>query len=218
MTTRWMLLDWTLAMVIAGWAGVARAEEPAPSGEPAPAGEVTGEQLRELKTVEEAVHALKERVFRSKATLQLLSELVVEASALEARLSVWHVDDLGGGYHITGIRYYLDGRPIYEWSESSGVPAPPRELEIRSHSAEVGPHTVQVAMDVRGGGGKVFRYVEDYGVTVQSSFQFDVEAARQTLLLVHATRKDGVKKAFLDRPTLEYEVRTEEISQVEETE
>jgi hypothetical protein len=66
-------------------------------------------------------------------------------------------------------------------------------------------------MDVRGGG-KVFNYVEDYAVTVQSSYQFDVEAGRQTLLMVHATRKGGIKKAFLERPTLEYEVRTEAIS------
>jgi hypothetical protein len=207
MTTRWKLQPWAFAAALCLCGGAFAQDEAAPE---AP-GEATGEHLRELKTVEEAVHALKERVFRSKATLQLLSELVVEATALEARLSLWHVDDLGSGYEITGIRYFLDGRSVYEWTAESGTPAPPKELEIRSHSAEVGPHTLQVAMDVRGGG-KVFNYVEDYAVTVQSSYQFDVEAGRQTLLMVHATRKGGIKKAFLERPTLEYEVRTEAIS------
>jgi|JI10StandDraft_1071094.scaffolds.fasta_scaffold476379_2 hypothetical protein len=211
MTTRWKLQPWAFAAALCFSAPAFAQEEPAPVA----AEESSGEHLRELKTVEEAVHALKERVFRSKATLQLLSELVVEAAALEARLSLWHVDDLGAGYEITGIRYFLDGRSVYEWSAESGTPAPPRELEIRSHSAEVGPHTLQVAMDVRGGGGKVFNYVEDYAVTVQSSYQFDVESGRQTLLLVHATRKGGVKKAFLERPTLEYEIRSEAIAEEE---
>jgi len=167
--------------------------------------------MRELKTVEEAVHQFKEAVFRSKATLQLLSELVVEVAALEAKVSIWQVDDLGGLYRITAARYYLDGKLIYEWSADSGVPAPPRELEIRNHATEVGPHTLQVNLDVRGRGGKVFRYVDDWAVTVQSSYQFDVEAGKQTYLRVHATRDAGVRKAFLDKPTVEYEIRSEAI-------
>ena len=45
--------------------------------EPAPI-QITGEFRRELRTVEGEVNHLKERVFRSKATLQLLKELVIE--------------------------------------------------------------------------------------------------------------------------------------------
>ena len=45
----------------------------------------SGSMNRELYTVEQEVNLLKERVFRSKATLQLLKELVIEGATIGAQ-------------------------------------------------------------------------------------------------------------------------------------
>ena len=63
------------------------------SGAGGSGGEAAGDPAdfnRALRTVEEDVHALKEQVFRSKATLQLLQEIVVQGSASGARSTIWH--------------------------------------------------------------------------------------------------------------------------------
>ena len=55
---------------------------------------------RELLTIEEQVNSPKERVFRSKATLQLLKEIVVQGTSSGSRSSITHVNKLGRSYTI----------------------------------------------------------------------------------------------------------------------
>ena len=50
--------------------------------------EEPGDFNRELLNVEEQVDGLKERVFRSKATLQLLKEIVIQGASTGARATV----------------------------------------------------------------------------------------------------------------------------------
>jgi hypothetical protein len=57
----------------------------------------------ELRTMEEDVNALKEQVFRSKAILQLLKEIVVQGSSTGSRATIWHVDKLGASYRIESV-------------------------------------------------------------------------------------------------------------------
>jgi hypothetical protein len=178
------------------------------SGEPAG---VPGEYLRELKSVEQSVHDLKERVFQSKATLQLLHELVVEGVAFDAAVSVWHSNDLARAYTIEGIEYFLDGKSVYTWKRQGEKEQLPREVEIRNQEVEAGKHTLQVSMDVRGNGGGVFTYVKDYAVSVQSSYDFEVATGRRTILFAHPTSKGGVKKAYSERPSFVYEERVEDL-------
>ena len=67
-----MLLSWAF---MAGSAVAEGTEEAAGDGVVA---ELNADFNRELLTIEEQVNSLKERVFRSKATLQLLKEIVVQ--------------------------------------------------------------------------------------------------------------------------------------------
>ena len=194
----------------------ASAESPPSPAEPASASkadrpEVPGEYLRELKSVEQSVHDLKERVFQSKATLQLLHELVVEGVAFDAAVSVWHSNDLARAYTIEGIEYFLDGKSVYTWKRQGDREQLPREVEIRNQEVEAGKHTLQVSMDVRGNGGGVFTYVKDYAVSVQSSYDFEVATGRRTILFAHPTSKGGVKKAYSERPSFVYEERVEDL-------
>ena len=72
-----------------------------------------GDLHRELRTVEEQVSDLKERVFRSKATLELLKELVLDAAASGSRVVLWHINELGAGYSVESVQYFLDGKSVY---------------------------------------------------------------------------------------------------------
>ena len=53
---------------------------------------------QELLSIEEEVSSLKEQVFRSKATLQLLKEIVVQGTSEGSKATIWHVNKLGSGY------------------------------------------------------------------------------------------------------------------------
>src|SRR5688572_10709733 len=68
---------------------------------------------RELRTVEEDVKRLKERVFRSKATLQLLKEIIVEGAGMGSRVVLWHVNKMGPAYTVDQVTYFLDGKSVF---------------------------------------------------------------------------------------------------------
>jgi hypothetical protein len=201
------------AGLIVAAVGVAHAQEaPMKGAERAEGDQLSAEELRELRAVEEEVHDLKERVFRSKSTLQLLHELVVEKASFDAAVSIWHVNQLRSGYAVKGLRYFLDGKLIFEWSAEDGG-APPDDLEVRNQRIEAGAHKLQVTMDLQGNGGGVFNYVEDYAFQVQSAYDFEVALGSRAILHVRATKMGGVKKGYTDRPTVVYETRTEDLGE-----
>jgi hypothetical protein len=163
---------------------------------------------RELRTVEEDVSDLKERVFRSKATLKLLKELLVDASATGSRIVLWHVNKLGGGYSMESVQYFLDGKSVFSKVDPGGTLDTEREIKVHEQSAAAGPHSLQVNMVLRGKGYKVFSYLRTYQFKVQSSYAFQVEEGRLSLLRVIAD-SHGALKNFVERPTIQYDERTE---------
>jgi hypothetical protein len=175
-----------------------------PSGEDAEAAEFS----RELRTVEEDVSDLKERVFRSKATLKLLKELLVDASATGSRLVLWHVNKLGGGYSMESVQYFLDGKSVFSKVDPGGTLDTEREIKVHEQSVSPGAHSLQVNMVLRGKGYKVFSYLRTYQFKVQSSYAFQVEEGRLALLRVIADSRGGLRN-FEERPTIQYDERTE---------
>lgn len=172
--------------------------------------EESGASQRELRTIEEAVHDLKERAFRSKATLQLLRELVIESATMGSGIAVWHVNELPRAYEIETIQYFLDGKSIYAWTKGGEELRVPKELEIRDQSVPPGQHTLQVTMVLRGNGGGFFAYLDDYRFKVQSSYAFEIEEGKLTTVRVRALPRGGIRKSFVERPTIVYEERTEQ--------
>lgn len=172
---------------------------------------LSGEYLRELRTAEEKVRDLKERVFRSKATLQLLRELVLEGASGGAALRITHVDDLPRAYRIDGVRYFLDGKTLYTWVDPDGARDVPEELPVLDGPISAGAHTVQVSLDISGNGGGLFGYVDDYKVKVEASCSVEVDGGQLTDLRVRIVSKGGVRKRFIDRPTIECEERREQL-------
>ncbi len=161
---------------------------------------------RELRTVEEEVSQLKERVFRSKATLKLLKELVVDAAASGSRVMLWHVNELGGGYGLESVQYFLDGKNVFTRIASDGSLDDIDELKFHEQTLPPGEHTLQVNLVLRGKGHRIFSYLESFQFKVQSSFKFTIEEGKVSLIRVIVDSKGGFKN-FEDRPTVVYDER-----------
>jgi hypothetical protein len=196
-------------------APAAAAEPPAPEtpapATPAPAeapDQATTDFSRELRTVEEDVSNLKERVFRSKATLKLLKELIVDSAISGSRLAIWHVNKLGGGYSMESAQYFLDGKTVFTKVDPEGSLDTLRELKVAEQTVPPGTHTLQVNLVLRGKGYKVFSYLRSYQFKVTSSYSFKVEEGRISVIRVIADSRGGLRN-FVERPTIRYDERTE---------
>lgn len=206
------------------------AETPEPTAEPAPASTSTsagttevlteeelaarrkaGERTKELLTVEQDVSNLKERVFRSKATLQLLRELVIEGATLGSRVSVWHVNKMSSAYTVESVQYFLDGKAIFSRTDTTGGLDNLDAVEIHAQTLPPGSHTLQVNMVLRGNGMGVFSYLRAYSFKLQSSYAFTVEDGQLTTVQVLINEKGGPFTNFVDRPDVRYEENMESL-------
>lgn len=163
---------------------------------------------RELRTVEEGVSSLKERVFRAKATLELLKELVIDAADSGARVVLTHANELSSGYAMESVQYFLDGRNVYSRVDNDGFLQDNREFQVHEQTVNPGTHEVSVSMVLRGRGFKVFSYLKNYEFKLQSSYAFDVEEGMISVVRVISDTRGGMR-SFVERPTVQYEERTE---------
>ena len=193
-------------------AGEAPAVE-APAGDApgaeAPAGDdaemAPGDYDRQLLTIEEEVHSLKEQVFRAKATLQLLKEIVVQGTSAGSRATVWHENKLGRGYTVESIAYYLDGQGQFSKADPTGGLDEMREFKVFEGAVPPGAHNVTVNMRLRGNGFGVFSYVKDYTFNVQSSHSFVAEEGRNCSVRVVSDERRGIGRSFTERPNVQFE-------------
>ena len=222
---------WLGVLLSGGLLGLsARAQEPpadvSPPAEPAPTVEDDGTAAlpstpsddeaarrhaasqfhRELRSVEEEVSQLKERVFRSKATLKLLKELVVDAAASGSRVMLWHVNELGGGYGLESVQYFLDGKNVFTRIAPDGSLDDIDEIKLHEQTLPPGEHTLQVNLVLRGKGHRIFSYLESFQFKVQSSYTFNIEEGKVSLIRVVLDSRGGFKN-FEDRPTVRYDER-----------
>lgn len=170
-----------------------------------------GQQNKELLTVEQDVSNLKERVFRSNATLQLLRELVIEGATLGSRVSIWHVNKMSSAYTVESVQYFLDGKAIFSRTDTTGGLDDLSTVEIHAQTLPPGQHSLQVNMVLRGNGMGLFSYVRAYSFKVQSSYAFTVEDGKLTTVQVIVDEKGGPFTAFVDRPDVGYEENTESL-------
>ncbi len=217
MTVRWVLAASAVWVFLLG--SPAHAQEEPSSTADSMGGEGTAEDEdsggqkvlnRELRTVEEEVNNLKERVFRSKATLQLLKELVVEGATGGSRVSIRHFNEMSKNYTIESLQYFLDGKNVFTKVDPGGELTFVKEMKIHEQTLPPGPHSLQVRMVLRGNGSGLFSYLRTYQFNVQSSYQFEVEEGKVSVLKVLADSRGGLRD-FTERPTIRYEERSDVI-------
>ncbi len=186
-----------------GEEGEAAEEAPAPA-EPEPVRDELS-ITRELKTVEQNVNVLKEKVFRSKARLLLLEEKVIKGVVAGAKASLVHVNKLGTAYRIESISYFFDGTPIFEKIDSSSDFHRKKELKIFEGNIPPGSHTITANIVVKGNGSGAFSYLDDYSFKGQESYSFIAEDNKTAVIRMVLQKKGGALGGFEEGPEMKFE-------------
>jgi hypothetical protein len=160
-----------------------------------------------VKTLEEQVVDLKEKIYRTKARLLLLQETVLGGDLSSgARAVIFSKNDMGGTFSLESAAYALDGAPIFTKVDKNGDLANRQELEIFNGRIVPGQHQIAVRLVYRGRGYGVFSYLEGYKFTVTSSYTFNAEPGKVTTLKVVGYEKGGLTTDLKDRPAVRYDV------------
>lgn len=172
-----------------------------------------GESLRDLKRydakfveIEEQIGKLKEDVFSSKTRLMLLREQVLHNVVAESRLVMVHENDIGMGYKLDRVVYYLDNNKIYFADNDGGQLASKGRFLIYDGAIVPGNHVLKVEMTYAGAGG-LFTYVDGYKFDVKSSFTFF--ASKGKILQINATgySKGGTFAEYDKKPGIKYRLK-----------
>src|SRR5262245_41694842 len=160
-----------------------------------------------VKTLEEQVIDLKEKIFRTKARLLLLQETVLGGDLSSgARAVLFHRNEMGSSFVLESVAYALDGAPIFTKVDVNGDLDKREEFEIFNGRIVPGQHQIAVRLVYRGHGYGIFSYLEGYKFKVQSSYTFNAEAAKVTTVKVVGYEKGGLTADLKDRPSVRYDV------------
>jgi hypothetical protein len=196
------------SLVAPAWAGEGGTREEPLAG----VTETTAEFNRELLTVEEQVDSLKERVFRSKATLQLLKEIVIEGSSSGARATIWHVNKLTGAFRLESVQYLLDGQSKFSKADPGGSLDQSKEFKIHDGAVPPGNHNLSVDLKIRPTGAGVFTYARDYEINVRSTYAFAAELGKRCTVRAVVSDRGGGVNAFEERAKVDFELKCERIT------
>ncbi len=195
--------------------GLARAQSdaaaapaaPRPAGSDKPA--LTADEQNELKvrTLEERVSDLKEKIFRTKARLMNLQEMVIGGDITTGSKAVLlHRNEMGSSFYLESVAYALDGAPVYTKVDVDGDLEKREEFEIFNGRVVPGNHQVSVQLVYRGHGFGLFSYLEGYKFKVQSSYTFNAEPGKVNTIKVVGFEKGGLTAELKDRPAIRYDV------------
>jgi hypothetical protein len=191
---RWPLLLVVLLPVLAG------AQAPAPQ---------TAEEQNDLKvrTLEERVSDLKEKIFRTKARLMNLQEMVIGGDITTgAKAVVIHRNEMGSSFYLEAVSYALDGAPVYSKADQEGDLEKREEFEVFNGRIVPGNHQLSVQLTYRGHGFGFFSYLEGYRFKVQSSYTFNAEPGKALTIKVIGFEKGGMTAELKDRPAIRFDV------------
>jgi hypothetical protein len=160
----------------------------------------------QLRGLEQRVNELKERIFRSKARLNLLKETVLHGVIAGSRALILHKNEMGSSFRLIKLIYAVDGAQIYSKTDDSGSLDEKREFEVFNGSIVPGNHTISVQAVFRGHGYGIFSYLKGYKFTVRSSHTFTAGEGRQTAITVKAYEKGNITTELKDRPAVKFEV------------
>ena len=182
---------------------------PAAAADKAVASRATADEAftTRVKTLEEQVTDLKEKIFRTKARLLLLQETVLGGDlTVGARALLLHRNEMGSSFVVESVAYALDGAPIYTKVDVDGDLQKRREFEIFNGRIVAGQHQISAKVVYRGHGFGVFSYLEGYKFKVQSSYTFNAEPAKVTTVKIVGYEKGGFTSDLKDRPAIRYDI------------
>ena len=190
----------------------APAAAPADAAKPADAAgkpALGAEEANELKvrTLEERVSDLKEKIFRTKARLMNLQEMVIGGDITTGSKAVLvHKNEMGSSFYLESVSYALDGAPIYSKVDVEGDLEKRAEFEIFNGRIVPGNHQLAVQFTYRGHGYGLFSYLQGYKFKVQSSYTFSAEPGKVSTIRVVGFEKGGLTAELKDRPAIRYDL------------
>ena len=159
-----------------------------------------------IRGLEEKVNELKENIFRSKAKLIMLTEMVTGGLSTSAKMVIVHKDEMGPGYSLIQRHYFLDGMPLHQDADQSGERFKGEsELVIFDGPIVEGTHTLTVSMVYRGNGRGIFSYLDGYTFNLKDSFTFTAEQGRITASKVVGFERGDFTTQYLDRPAIRFD-------------
>jgi hypothetical protein len=172
-----------------------------------------------VKTLEEQVVDLKEKIFRTKARLLLLQETVLGGDlSTGARAVIFHRNEMGSQFILESVAYALDGAPIFTKVDAQGDLDKREEFEIFNGRIVPGNHQIAVRMVYRGHGYGIFSYLEGYKFKLQSNQTFTAEAGKVTTVKVVGFEKGGITADIKDKPAIRYDITTAKDQALNKTE
>ena len=134
-----------------------------------------------VKTLEEQVIDLKEKIFRTKARLLLLQETVLGGDLSSgARAVLFHKNEMGGSSSWSRWRTRWTARPSSPRSTRTATSTSAQEFEIFNGRIVPGQHQIAVRLVYRGNGYGVFSYLEGYKFKVQLQLHLQRGAGKVT--------------------------------------
>jgi len=159
-----------------------------------------------VKTLEEQVSDLKEKIFRTKARLLLLQETVLGGDlSTGSRAVLFHKNEMGSSFVLESVSYSLDGAPIFTKVDNNGDLDKREELEIFNGRIVPGQHQISVRMKYRGHGYGIFSYLEGYKFNVTNAYTFNADPGKSITIKIIGFEKGGITADLKDRPSIRFE-------------
>lgn len=202
------VLLWALAPALAlAQAGKLPAETASPPAAPAAPRAAEPPADPDAKALEERVTDLKDKIFRTKARLLNLQEIVIGGElAAGARATLVHRNEMGSSFSLESVSYALDGAPVYTKADVGGDLRARQEFEVFSGRVVPGSHQLAVQLVYRGRGFGPFSYLDGYRFKVQSAYTFDAEPGKVATIRVVGFEQGGLTAQIQDRPAIRYDL------------
>lgn len=168
-----------------------------------PAGAPPGDG--EVRTLEDRVSDLREKIYRSRGRLQDLRSKVSGAEATAGRAVLVHRNEMGGAFRLQSVNYLLDGAPLFARVDLDGDLARTAQLEVFDGELAPGEHRLAVELVYRGHGGPTRRYVDGHRFTVRANHAFSVEPGTVSAVRIVGFERGGVTSELKDRPAVRFE-------------
>lgn len=164
--------------------------------------ELHGDRLDGLQT---EVDDLKDKIFRSKARLQLLKETVLRGVLAGSRLVLAHRNLMGSSFRLVRAVFILDGAQIYARTDESGTLDQEDELVVYDGNIPPGPHNLTVELTYKGHGYGVFSYLSGYTFESRSSHSFTAPENGALKLNAIGFERGNLTTEMRDRPSVDWQ-------------
>ncbi len=182
-----------------------------PNASGAPAAPQTADEAfkTRVKTLEEQVADLKEKIVRTRSRLVLLQETVLGGDlSTGARAVLYHRNEMSSSFTLESVAYALDGAPIFTKVDTNGDLASREELEIFNGRIVPGQHQIAVKHVYRLNGFGVFSYLDGYKITVNSASTFTAEGGKVTTVRIVGFEKGGLTTEMTEKAAVRYDTST----------